>query len=81
MVLNLHLVKCSFFFQSIVLPLRLFSWDTNLLRGNFGIKSSKIIHEVNNTGRVSPLVIITGNKLEKCGLSMITEPESNMEER
>ena len=48
-----------------MLTLRLFSWDTNLLRGNFGINSSKMLHEVNNMVRVSPLVIIPDNKLDK----------------
>ena len=48
-----------------MLPLRIFSWGTYLPRGNFGINSSKMLHEVNKTDRVAPLVIIPCNKLDK----------------
>mmetsp|Transcript_19189 Transcript_19189/g.29665 ORF Transcript_19189/g.29665 Transcript_19189/m.29665 type:complete len:392 (+) Transcript_19189:159-1334(+) len=37
----------------------------NNLSGNLGVDGSNVLHEVNNTGRVTPLVIIPGNKLDE----------------
>merc|ERR1719203_976097 len=38
------------------------------LSRNLGINSSNMLHEIDDTARVSPLVIVPGNKLDKVGV-------------
>mmetsp|Transcript_27631 Transcript_27631/g.56627 ORF Transcript_27631/g.56627 Transcript_27631/m.56627 type:complete len:414 (+) Transcript_27631:378-1619(+) len=44
-----------------------FSGDINLSL-NLGVNSSDVLHEVNNTARVAPLIVIPGNKLDEVGV-------------
>merc|ERR1719253_1396180 len=42
--------------------------QSGYLSSNLGIDGSTVLHEVNNTARVSPLVVIPSNKLDEVGV-------------